>query len=234
MRELFGDLSVDPASGLPLDDTGYGFDNIGAVLSMSPDLSKRYVMAADRALNSVIRTRPPEPGKVGFEPEKDFRGVLHAGHGTGSLAQAGTIGVKLPVRRDGEYQIRILAGADQAGDELARMGVKVAGVLSEKVDVKAEESRPRPIEFRVELRRGEQWLEMAFLNDFYDPNHGDPRRRDRNLHLHRVELVGPLDLVPPPPSEIHQAIFAAGGRYRATRKRSEFSPRLDGGLGDDR
>lgn len=226
MRELFGDLSLDAAAGLPLDDAGYGFDNIGAVLSMSPDLLEKYVMAADRVLSSVIRIRPPDPDKITFEPEKDFRGVQHAGHGTGSLAQAGAVGVKLPVKRDGEYQIRILAGGDQAGDEPARMGVKVAGVLSENVDVKADASRPRPVEFRVELRRGEQWLEMAFLNDYYDPNHGDPRRRDRNLHVHGVELIGPLDLAPPPPSVIHQSIFAAGGdgteRQKAERVLAAF------------
>jgi hypothetical protein len=68
---------------------------------------------------------------------------------------------------------------------------------------------------------------MSFLNDFYEPNNPDPRRRDRNLHLHRVDLVGPIDTEPPPPSAVQQAIFAHGGdgsdRQRAERILAAFA-----------
>ena len=229
IRELLGEVSIDPAAGLPPDDTGYGFDNIGAVLSMSPDLLEKYVMAADRVLGKVIRTRAPEPPTVAFEPEKDFRGIQHASHGTGDLPSEGAIGVKLPTRRDGDYLIRIWAGADQAGDEFAKMEVKSSGGLAKTVEIKAESSRPKPVDFPVTLKRGDHWLEMAFLNDHYDPNHPDPRRRDRNLHLHRVELIGPVNEEPPPPSPVQQAIFSQGGagseRQRAERILAAFGRR---------
>jgi len=39
-------LQVDTASLLPIDETGYGFDNIAGVLSMSPGLLERYKLAA--------------------------------------------------------------------------------------------------------------------------------------------------------------------------------------------
>ena len=45
VRDLLG-LDVDGASLLPPDDSGYGFDNIGDVLSVSPMLLNRYMSAA--------------------------------------------------------------------------------------------------------------------------------------------------------------------------------------------
>ncbi len=45
MRELLG-LEIDGEALLPADDSGYGFDNIGDVLSVSPLLLDRYLSAA--------------------------------------------------------------------------------------------------------------------------------------------------------------------------------------------
>ena len=45
VRDLLG-LEIDGRSMLPADDTGYGFDNIADVLSVSPVLFERYMLAA--------------------------------------------------------------------------------------------------------------------------------------------------------------------------------------------
>ncbi len=45
IRDLLA-LDVQPGSKLPADDSGYGFDNIGDVLSLSPVLIERYMSAA--------------------------------------------------------------------------------------------------------------------------------------------------------------------------------------------
>ena len=42
------DLEVDPTDLLPPDDAGYGFDNIGDVLTVSPMLLERYMSAAGK------------------------------------------------------------------------------------------------------------------------------------------------------------------------------------------
>src|SRR5258707_2495289 len=39
-------LDIQPGSALPVDDSGYGFDNIGDVLSISPALLEKYMSAA--------------------------------------------------------------------------------------------------------------------------------------------------------------------------------------------
>src|SRR5207247_10973677 len=45
IRDLLS-VDIDPESLLPSDDTGYGFDNIGDVLSVSPTLLEKYFAAA--------------------------------------------------------------------------------------------------------------------------------------------------------------------------------------------
>src|SRR5262245_20917912 len=47
VRDLLG-VSLRPADEFPVDDSGYGFDNIGDVLSVSPLLMEKYMTAAKR------------------------------------------------------------------------------------------------------------------------------------------------------------------------------------------
>jgi hypothetical protein len=47
VRDLIG-VNLKLAADLPPDDSGYGFDNIGDVLTLSPVLMERYFAAADR------------------------------------------------------------------------------------------------------------------------------------------------------------------------------------------
>jgi Protein of unknown function (DUF1592)/Protein of unknown function (DUF1588)/Protein of unknown function (DUF1587)/Protein of unknown function (DUF1585)/Protein of unknown function (DUF1595)/Planctomycete cytochrome C len=53
IRDLI-DLEVDSASLLPADDAGYGFDNIGDVLTVSPTLLEKYLSAAAKISRLAI------------------------------------------------------------------------------------------------------------------------------------------------------------------------------------
>ena len=53
VRALLG-TSLDPASDFPQDDSGYGFDNIGDVLSLSPPLLEKYLTAAEKLSRTAI------------------------------------------------------------------------------------------------------------------------------------------------------------------------------------
>jgi hypothetical protein len=55
IRDLVG-VDFQPAEDFPADDSGYGFDNIGDVLSMSPVLLEKYLAAAEKILNAAIVT----------------------------------------------------------------------------------------------------------------------------------------------------------------------------------
>ena len=56
-------VDFEPAKDFPPDDTGYGFDNIGDVLSISPVLLEKYLKAADQVTSAAIRTSDP-PEKI--------------------------------------------------------------------------------------------------------------------------------------------------------------------------
>jgi hypothetical protein len=55
IRDLVG-VDFQPAEDFPSDDSGYGFDNIGDVLSLSPVLMEKYLTAATRILDEAIVT----------------------------------------------------------------------------------------------------------------------------------------------------------------------------------
>jgi Protein of unknown function (DUF1592)/Protein of unknown function (DUF1588)/Protein of unknown function (DUF1587)/Protein of unknown function (DUF1585)/Protein of unknown function (DUF1595) len=55
MRDLIG-LDLHPADEFPSDDVGYGFDNIGEVLSTSPVLLEMYLAAAEKVIGEAFRS----------------------------------------------------------------------------------------------------------------------------------------------------------------------------------
>lgn len=72
-----------PAADFPIDDSGYGFDNIAGVLSLSPALMEKYLAAAEKiATAAILPPTPPQPSvqhfaasdfhfKVDFEGDYD-------------------------------------------------------------------------------------------------------------------------------------------------------------------
>ena len=57
IRDLLG-VTLRPADEFPVDDSGYGFDNIGDVLSMSPMLMEKYMNAARTVSRAAVFGEP--------------------------------------------------------------------------------------------------------------------------------------------------------------------------------
>lgn len=53
VRDLLG-VTLAPADDFPQDDSGYGFDNIGDVLSLSPVLMEKYLTAAETVARTAV------------------------------------------------------------------------------------------------------------------------------------------------------------------------------------
>src|SRR5262245_53650520 len=56
IRDLLFIDNFKPADDFPSDDVGYGFDNIGDVLSMSPLLLEKYLAAAEKAIDLAFKS----------------------------------------------------------------------------------------------------------------------------------------------------------------------------------
>jgi hypothetical protein len=63
VRDLTG-VDFDTSSEFPPDDSGYGFDNIGDAMSMSPLLMEKYLNAARAIVKKAVPDGPPD-GKKG-------------------------------------------------------------------------------------------------------------------------------------------------------------------------
>lgn len=113
IKELLG-VDTHPADDFPQDDSGYGFDNIADVLSLSPVLMEKYVSAADKVARMALfgppalkptltrlRSDGRRPGDARVFPEKyDLTGL--------SLPNAFHANYRIPV--EGEYVVRVFLG----------------------------------------------------------------------------------------------------------------------------
>lgn len=195
IRDLFG-IDIKPADIFPSDDVGYGFDNIGDVLTLPPVLLERYLEAAENVMRAVIVT-----ADIDTAPIKTGKG--------GTLASRGEIGEEFDLSADGQYVVRARAFGDQAGDELVQMEFRIDGKEKKKVDVSAKQSDPQDYEIKLTLEKGKHQFAVAFLNDYYKPDAPDPKQRgDRNLHVEKLTVIGPVGVMPEELPEAHKRFFS--------------------------
>ena len=218
VRDLLG-VTSRPADEFPGDDTGYGFDNIGDVLALPPILMERYLIAADRVLTEAIPAGPPRAVKSLFTTAQlKGKGQPFAGDKTTrALTDAGEATLEYAAPVEGEYAVRVKAWADQAGDEPAKLDVRVDKFPGKQADITAAaRDKAQTVEHRMTLRSGAHTVRVSFLNDFYDEKVPDPKRRDRNLYIAGVEIEGPLSVAGRQLSSSAARIFAAGGKAGET------------------
>lgn len=113
VRDLLG-VDLRPADDFPQDDAGYGFDNIGDVLSVSPALMERYVMAAERvsraALHGPIAPRPTVAKLQAARAQIEPSSKVPADYDRSGLSLPNAVHAlhRFPV--EGDYVIRVLMG----------------------------------------------------------------------------------------------------------------------------
>lgn len=218
VRDLVG-IDYEPSREFPGDDTGYGFDNIGDVLSLPPVLMERYLDAAEEIAAKAIDARG---GKTQLDKRIVGSNLSGAGskHGFLSwiLTSNGEAAGSFDVPGDGEYEIRVLASGDQAGDEPVKIAVRADGKDIEKFDLSEKTGTEREFKARTRLAKGSRKIGVAFLNDFYNPNDPKPDNRDRNLYISMLNLRGPLDAKDLQLPPMHKQIVFAEPGGRTTRK----------------
>lgn len=204
------DLDYEPGASFPADDLSYGFDNIGASLSMSPLLLEKYAdAAAEIAARAVWLEDPAHPPvrrleAEGLEIEPGRAGAVR-GEGAG-LHGNGTVSGTVRLPREGEYLLRARVFGQQAGPDPARMAFVVDGRNVRTVDVPETSASIAVKEWRLALGAGVRSVGVAFVNDYWRPQEPDPAQRDRNLVVDWIEVVGPVDARPVPAA--HQRLFA--------------------------
>lgn len=211
IRDLLFLYDMRAAEEFPPDDTGYGYDNIGAVLSLSPMLMEKYLRASRKVAEAAIKVTAPEKASIEIGASKFEKkdGVDFDGESQGVLwffsSAESKASFQLPA--EGTYRIRVKASAAQAGPDKAKIAVRVDGKSLGEYEVsnewKEKDTQWQPIEIETVLSPGSRRLGIAFLNDFFDekaPEH----HRDRNVAIDNVTIEGPIGLTPPRPSKFLQ------------------------------
>ncbi|MSO46168.1 MAG: DUF1592 domain-containing protein [Acidobacteria bacterium] len=105
IRDLLG-VDIDAESLLPADDSGYGFDNIGDVLTVSPTLMERYMSAAARISRLAVGDKTVKPISQTYEVPQFLMQNIRMSDDLPFGTRGGTsIRYHFPV--DGEYSITI-------------------------------------------------------------------------------------------------------------------------------
>lgn len=190
--DLLG-VEYDTKEVFPADDTGYGFDNIGDVLSISPLLMEKYIAAAEEVVDLAL----PE-GAAAQVPRVDIDGGKFVAAGdaktTGkwlAFDRKQSVKVAQEIRWDGEYQVTVeyaIKGASEATVHEANLLVKAGGGKVGEVSLGWDQRRVIDLTGKVTLKKGRQDFEIA-LSPARAPAEGE---EELFFTLHRVIVQGPL------------------------------------------
>jgi len=151
IRDLLA-LDVKPGTLLPVDDSGYGFDNIGDVLSVSPALLERYMSVARRISRLAVGELNTKPGEERFEARSSAPGGRGPRNERVSddlpFDSSGGTAFQHYFPLDAEYLIRIKLAGGQEGQPSYEMrlpvkaGLRTIGVTYLRESTRAEVETP--------------------------------------------------------------------------------------------
>ncbi|MBC8165409.1 MAG: DUF1587 domain-containing protein, partial [Bryobacteraceae bacterium] len=160
IRDLLG-VAFRPADDFPQDDSGYGFDTIGDVLSLPPVLMEKYLTAAEKVVRTALfgaepiatalirhypplrRPSPPPPQSL-FE--YDFTGL--------SLSSA--LNVKHHFPADAEYVFKIqLNSTRPVGSEPLKVAAWIDAEQVKAFELDAADLEGATLEYRYKVTAGD-------------------------------------------------------------------------------
>jgi Protein of unknown function (DUF1592)/Protein of unknown function (DUF1588)/Protein of unknown function (DUF1585)/Protein of unknown function (DUF1587)/Protein of unknown function (DUF1595)/Planctomycete cytochrome C len=177
IRDLLA-VDIRPADEFPQDDSGYGFDNIGDVLSLPPVLMERYIAAADKVVRAAIygvevmkptlvrldagQRKIPERKEPLFEYDTTgltLPNALHATH-------------QFPVTGDYTFKVS-LGGLRPAGSEPLEVALWIDGkiVRQDTLDPDGgasffddrQDFSGKTLDFKVHMTAGSHWIAGTVL-----------------------------------------------------------------------
>lgn len=187
VQDIFG-IPFNPTEGFPDDDSGYGFDHIGSVLSISPLLFERYLAAAEQIAAAVIPDPMPPPRIFAAPPE---RWTGSNASGEAALFSNTALSFELNAPAAGRYRLQLRVAQDQVGEEPARFAVRIDGKSIRELPANGSRRRPRTHDLDVDLSSGPVRLQLVFLNDTYIAASGSTKAQDRNFYLLDATVEGP-------------------------------------------
>ena len=185
VNELLG-TELELKELLPPDDTGYGFDNISAVLTISPTHMDKFYRAAEVALDASMKE---ELNGQRIEFPEQVGGVGRTSDGLYIYRQNGKIFSRVTVEEAGEYEISFVGyGRQERFGPLVRLywdGVKVKSFFITQ-PLHHADREVRRVRRVLEAGEHELCLSLENRNKPYAPKMAE------ELFITEVQVAGPL------------------------------------------
>ena len=182
VRDLLA-LDAKPGDKLPLDDSGYGFDNIGDVLSLSPMLLERYLSVARSVAALAVGNTDVKPVVDIFSPVKEARAKGRPSPLSEQISEdlpfgsAGGMSIRYTFPVDAEYvfKIKLPAPAPAFGETAVPVG--------------------QTLEFRTPVKAGIREVGLTFMQTGAVPEVlPNPGRGGAGRGGARMRSMGQIDL----------------------------------------
>jgi len=209
IRDLVG-VDFRPADDFPADDSGYGFDNIGDVLSLPPVLFERYLAAAEKVISlAILNDHKPRPAKIEADLFK-----MEGGPKAGTTADArkidereASVSVELPV--PGEYQLKVALVSAKTGGEPTKVEWKFNGQPLRTAELHGRKDAKDAIAATVRVEKaGPYPLTLRVANPLAKPETEQGRPVTRVFTVRQIVFTSPPQPVKAPASQLR--IFAPG------------------------
>jgi len=185
IRDLTG-ITFHADEDFPPDDSGYGFDNIGDVLSLPPMLMEKYLSAADKVLDQALPTDPLTPQTHTFQAAllaSDFNGLGPQAGGVRLISlEEGHVSVDQDIPAPGEYRVSFEASGSSTGgtspngvgyksdtdapSEVPHMALRVGETVLHQFTIDAtDQSKPGTYSWEVGLPAGTAQLHAVMERD---------------------------------------------------------------------
>ncbi len=224
VRDLLG-VDFQPAEDFPVDDVGYGFDNIGDVLAVSPLLFEKYMSAAERIVEKAFADEllplPPTAVYKGIDlkpsvkADGGFDWVAYSQHvnfkaGAKAFTE-GELFVDHVFPGDGEYRFSYSGYGAEIDNEPVRAALLLDGKVIADGDLKefVLNRRPGGKKLTLTVKGGTRRVAVKILNPKSDPTASDPKKRNRAIVFDNLQIRGPMPAVESRPSASYKRIMIA-------------------------
>lgn len=179
---------------LPADDTGYGFDTIGDVLSISPLLMEKYLEAAEQVVEKAVPTDGPEIqewwlNKGDFRDERSEKWSVEWLPFNHARKMEGNPWVNF----DGEYEIRVdfrIRGSEEASSHSATLKVGVGDKELASRKLGWDNSRSLSLKTKTTLKKGRDQTIWIATEEGGKPDEGE---KELAVAVDNIRIRGPLD-----------------------------------------
>jgi hypothetical protein len=226
IRDLLG-VDFQPADDFPVDDSGYGFDNIGDALSMPPILIEKYLAAAEKIVDAALgRTKSRKQRFAVDELEVGYNAKRRGdGWVTLNSIEEDDVAVAQTVPVPGEYIVRVRAYARQETTNTINLTFMLDKTPVESVSVETNQSAPKVYETKMTIPGGKHRVRAVVrrnkegLSEAQALNWKSGREQKGAVSVKWLEIEGPLTastsetrkrLIPRDPPRGKERQFARG------------------------